>query len=111
MKTPYGDDCIAFEKTERMGKLVIDQARGSWQRSVCQSLLRDGYIIGYQATGSSLRGKARKYQSKYQTSLHNLMDRVTQVILDESPYCLIHGRVGPKGAYGYYITTTAVRKD
>jgi len=111
MRTPYGDDCIAFEKNGRMSKLVMDQARGSWQRSVCQSLIRDGYIIGYQATGDSLKGKAKNYQTKYQTSLYNLMHRINRTMQNESEYCLIHDRVGPKGAYGYYITTTAVRKD
>lgn len=104
-KTPYGEECWAeIDEDSRLGTLIMSQARRHWQRSVIRNLLRNGYIIGYQADGSTLKGKAKSYQSSYAKSLYNLMDRVTQVVLDETPYHVVHGATGPKGGFGYYIS-------
>ena len=101
MKTPLGEDCIGFSDDSRMYELVVAQAQGSWQNAVAQNLVRNGYIIGYLADGP-LKGKAKKYSSKYRRSLSNLMDRIETALLD-TPYSLCSGPVGPKGGYGWYI--------
>ncbi len=104
MKTPHGDECMAVEKDSKLGNLITSQARGNWQRAVVSNLCKQGYIIGYLADGK-LRGKARQYQSHYQESLTNLMDRIFNVLQKNSPYRLVSGSVGPNGAYGYYLST------
>ena len=103
-KTPHGDECIAVKTDSKLGNLITSQARGNWQRAVVANLCNQGYIVGYLADGK-LRGKARNYQSHYQASLTNLMDRVTDALHDNSPFCLISGSVGPNGAFGYYLST------
>jgi hypothetical protein len=66
---------------------------------VCSSDL----VIGYLATGSQLKGKAKSYNSHYDRSLSNFMNRVATAIHRNSPYYLLTGKVGPNGAFGYYI--------
>lgn len=101
--TPYGEECIAVETDSKLGNLITGQARGSWQRAVVANLCKEGYVIGYLADGK-LRGKARQYQSHYSESLSNLMDRITDTLHDNSPFCLRSGSVGPNGAFGYYLS-------
>lgn len=103
-KTPFGDECMTVETDSKLGNLITSQARGDWQRAVVANLCKQGYIIGYLAD-SKLRGKARQYQSHYQESLTNLMDRISDALHDNSPFCLISGSVGPNGAFGYYLST------
>lgn len=102
-KTPYGEDCIAVDHESRFGELITSQAHGSWQREVVRNLCDQGYIVGYLATGL-LKGNARKYNSHYARSLENLMRRVTESVHMNSPYNIVSGSVGPKGAFGYYLS-------
>jgi hypothetical protein len=102
-QTPHGDECVAFNATSPIVPIIINQARGSWQREVAANLIRNGYVIGYLATGSKLRGKAKSYNTGYERSLSHLMERTRIAVHQSSPYRLLDGPVGPKGAFGYYL--------
>ena len=84
-----------------LAKLIRNQAKGSWQQDVVENLINHGYIIGYEATGSQLKGKARSYQSKYQRSLRNLMTRIDEHLVGSLE--ILDDQVGPKGAFGYRL--------
>jgi hypothetical protein len=105
LKTPQKKECIgSIDPQSKLGELVLSQAIGSWQRIVAVRLLDHGYIIGYLADGGKLKGRAKNYQSKYAKSLYNLMNRIKEELNTNSPYKLISGSVGPKGAFGYYLS-------
>jgi len=99
-KTPFGEVCII--PLEGTRKLIMSQARGNWQQKVTEQLVQKGYVIGYQATGTQLKGKAKNYQSRYAKSLVNLMNRIENVLVP-TPFGLIKDEVGPKGAFGWYL--------
>jgi len=103
-KTPSGQSCNAFERDGRMHNTLKKAARGAWQHEVLRNLMDEGYVIGYRATGP-LRGRAKSYQSHYAKSLTNMMDRIEEILETETEYRLERGSVGPKGGWGYYITT------
>lgn len=48
-----------------------------------------------------LKGKAQKYQTKYQTSLRNLVTRIDEHLVGSLE--LVDDQVGPKGAFGYRL--------
>lgn len=98
-KTAYG---YTHRKpvNENLKQLMLDQTRGCYQESVIVRLYEQGYLIGYMADGK-LRGKARNYQSKYQRSLRNVINRINDVLPENVWIC--SGSVGPKGAFGYYL--------
>ncbi len=98
--TPYGEDCIIVDETIR--EIILSQAKGNYQINVAKNLCDNGYIIGYIADGGTLKGKAGKYQSKYARSMNNLMDRIGENLPNN--IVLIDGKVGIKGAFGYYLT-------
>lgn len=102
-KTPFGDNCIIPEKESRLANLISRNEKGPWQKEVTENLISQGYVIGYLATGK-LRGNAKKYQSHYSRSLNNLMGRIKEDLKNNSPYKLVSDRVGPRGAFGYYLT-------
>lgn len=81
--------------------LMISQTKGCYQYSAILRLYNQGYIIGYLADGSQIKGKAGKYLGRYQTSLRNVINRINKVLPDNIEIC--SGSVGPKGAFGYYI--------
>ena len=98
--TPRGDACII--PNDGLKDLIWSQARGSYQRLIALNLQTNGFVIGYKAQGDVVRGKAKSYKGRYETSLHNFAERVN----DRLPgrYRLEYDRVGPKGAWGYRLT-------
>ncbi len=99
-KTEFGDEYLKPDD-EQIKELMISQTRGCYQESAISRLYNEGYIIGYKATGSPIKGKAGNYQSKYQTSLRNVINRINKILPDGIEIC--SGSVGPKGAFGYYL--------
>jgi hypothetical protein len=105
LKTPQGDNCIgSIDPQSRLGELILKTPKGSFQTTVVMRLLDHGYVIGYLADGGPLRGRARNYQSKYERSLFNLMNRIKEELNTNSPFKLVSGSVGPKGGFGYYLS-------
>ena len=105
LKTPQGENCIgSIDPQSRLGELILKHPKGNYQLTVVMRLLDRGYIIGYLADGGKLRGKAKSYRSKYEKSLSNLMNRIREELNTNSPFKLISGSVGPKGAFGYYLS-------
>jgi hypothetical protein len=104
LKTPQGENCIgSIDPQSRLGQMVLTQTKGNYQLTIAMRLLDYGYIVGYLAGGGPLRGRAKNYQSKYARSLYNLMNRIEEE-LKNSPFKLVSGSVGPKGAFGYYLS-------
>jgi hypothetical protein len=104
-KTPSGKHCVVPVQNSRLAVLITSQANGSWQRNVANKLVETGYIVGYQATGSALRGKAGNYRGHYDRSLANLIARIRTALNDNgAPVKIASGSVGPKSGYGYYIS-------
>ena len=102
-KTPNGKDCLIAAELPILRNRIYEQARGTWQEGVAGYLIRNGYVVGYEADGSRLKGKAKKYQSKYAKSLDNLMTRIEEHL--PLGLELNSERVGPKGAWGYRLVT------
>ncbi len=98
-RTPNGKPC--WVPGPELAKLLRKQAKGAWQQEVVENLIANGYVIGYKATGSMLKGKAQKYQTKYQTSLRNLVTRIDEHLVGSLE--LVDDQVGPKGAFGYRL--------
>ena len=98
-KTPNGKPC--WIPGPELAKLLRKQARGSWQQEVVENLISNGYVVSYQATGNQLRGRAKNYQSKYQTSLRNLMIRIEEHLVGTLE--IRSEAVGPKDAFGYRL--------
>lgn len=99
-ETPNGKPCwIAGSELRR---LMLKQAKGSWQEEVVENLADNGYVIDYLASGNKLVGKAANYQSKYMRSLNNLMTRIEEHLVGSLE--LKREPVGPKGALGYRLT-------
>ena len=73
-------------------------ARGAWQREVLRNLMDEGYVIGYRATGP-LKGRAKSYQGHYAKSLTNMMDRIEEILQNETEYHLERDNIGPKGGW------------
>jgi len=102
-KTPNGKDCLIAEELPLLQKRIYEQARGTWQEGVAGYLIRNGYVVGYEADGTRLRGKAGKYGSKYAKSLDNLMVRIEEHL--PLGLELKSEQVGQKGAWGYRLVT------
>ena len=100
-KTPNGKDCLIAAELPVLQKRIYEQARGTWQEGVAGFLVRNGYIISYEADGSRLRGKAHSYGTKYARSLYNLMTRIEEHL--PLGLELKSEKVGPKGAWGYRL--------
>lgn len=98
-KTPSGLECW-IPDTESDKIYIMNQTRGRFQREVARALIEKGYIIEYKPTGATIKGNARKYTSKYQRSIKNLMDRIGGI---PGYPLVVAGAVGPKGAFGYYL--------
>ena len=101
-KTPYGDECVVPRGNEELENIINAQVKGCYQEAVARELIWEGYIIGYKADGDVLKGKAARYQMHYNRSLAALMARITEA-LPEGVY-LLEGEVGPRGAFGYYLS-------
>jgi hypothetical protein len=84
-----------------LATIIRNEARGSWQRGVAENLIRNGFVVGYRADGSMLKGKAKKYSSHYQESLENYMQRLNDVL--PGTLFLEHTGVGSRGAWGYRL--------
>lgn len=102
--TPHGDECVVLRGNEKVEKIIMSQVRGCYQDMCAESLIRDGYVIGYKAGGDILKGKARDYVSRYMKSLDSLMFRIGGEL--PAGLYLVSGEVGLRGACGYYITDT-----
>lgn len=102
-KTPYGDECIAdFDINSIFSDILFSKVRGQYQNEMISKLLIDGYI---QPT-INLRGKAKSYTSRYENSISNCISRINKMLnLMASQYIIKSGSVGPKGGFGYYIST------
>lgn len=100
-KTPNGKDCLIAAELPVLQKRIYEQARGTWQEGVAGYLIRNGYVISYEADGSRLKGKAGNYGSKYAKSLDNLMTRIEEHL--PLGLELKSEKVGPKGAWGYRL--------
>jgi hypothetical protein len=98
-RTPNGLPC--WIAGQELAALIREQARGSYQAGVANHLIQYGYVIGYRATGSMLKGNARKYNGKYATSVRNLMNRIEEKL--PGTLCIEKGPVGPKGGFGYRL--------
>ena len=102
-KTPFGEDCIIPRGNEELENIINAQVKGCYQEAVARSLIWDGYVVAYKADGDVLKGKAKQYQGRYMESLTNLMDRMHDTLIENGHY-LVSGEVGPRGAFGYYLS-------
>jgi hypothetical protein len=100
--TPFGDVCIVPRGNEELENIINEQVKGCYQEAVARELIWEGCVIGYKADGDTLKGNAAKYQTHYRRSVEALMARITEA-LPEGMY-LCSGEVGPRGAFGYYLT-------
>ena len=98
-KTPSGKPCWIPGK--ELADIIRSQTRGTFQASVAENLIRNGYIISYLADGGILKGKAANYKGRYEESVRNLMNRIESVL--PGTLEIKAGSVGPKGGFGYYL--------
>jgi len=80
--------------SEQQKQELVNLARGSWQREVINDLIRYGWISN---PVSFLRGRAKNYSIRYETSFWSLLSRV------EKAGYKIEVRRGPRG--GWYGAT------
>ena len=97
--TPSGQSC--WIPGPVLADLIRKQARGNYQVSVVENLIRNGYIISYIADGGQLKGKASKYKGRYEQSVQNLMTRIEEHL--PGTLEVKSGAVGPKGGHGYWL--------
>lgn len=57
-------------------KQILSQAKGSWQKEIVRELITNGEI---HSPVAHLKGRASQYQSKYQSSFRNLLQRIQQI--------------------------------
>lgn len=100
MKTPHGDECIV--PTPAIAGIILSETRGSYQRDAACLFIKRGWMVLYQADGAKVKGKAGKYSGRYQRSIRNMMDRIMDAL--PAGVSIISGSVGPKGAFGYYLS-------
>ena len=98
-KTPNGLPC--WIPGTVLAETIRNQARGTFQRDVAEQLISKGFVIEYKPAGTQLKGKAKSYSSKYNTSVSNLMGRIEKNL--PGTMDIIKGPVGPKGAFGYRL--------
>lgn len=59
--------------TAQQKQIILNQAKGSWQKEIVRELITHGEIYSPVA---HLKGRDSKYQSKYQASFRNLLERL-----------------------------------
>ena len=98
-KTPSGQPC--WIPGPVLADLIRKQARGNYQASVAENLIRNGYIVTYLADGGQLKGNAARYKGRYEQSVQNLMTRIEEHL--PGTLEIKSGEVGPKGGHGYWL--------
>ena len=98
--TPNGTECVSYSMESRFAQIALSEAKGVWQREIVRQICRDGYIQIYMG----LKGKARSYSSKYESSAKNLFSRINKRLEElASPNIISYDQIGKKGGFGYYI--------
>jgi hypothetical protein len=93
-QTPYGKNCIVVDQDSRFANTLRDQTKGSFQLSIVEELITQGYTLGTR----SLKGKAANYRGRYAASLQKLVWRINKVLdTQAAPHKIQSGEVGPKG--------------
>jgi hypothetical protein len=97
--TPNGKPC--WIPGEVLAEVIRNQAKGRFQKEVAETLISQGYIIEYKPTGTTLKGKAKSYNTRYNTSTRHLMARIAEVL--PGTLDILSDFVGPKNAFGYRL--------
>lgn len=97
--TPNGKPC--WIPGTMLADQIRNQARGCFQKEVAETLISQGYIIEYKPTGTVLKGKARSYNTRYNTSIRNMMARIAKNL--PGTLDILSNFVGPKNAFGYRL--------
>jgi hypothetical protein len=104
VKTPYGNDAVAFENPD----VFLKSAKGFWQMSIAVKLSQDGYVTDRQVK-EALQDEPSKNKSKYIDSYRNLIKRIKDSLPEG--YTIFIGKTGPRGGFGYWISNITDIRD
>lgn len=89
-KTPNGLPC--WIAGPELAKVIRGQAKGSYQKEMVKSIIKDGYVIQHQLS---------KSRGRYDTSIAHLMNRLDSVL--PGTLHIEEGPTGRQGGFGYRL--------
>lgn len=108
-RTPNRTRCISFSPEHPIHKLLMTTARGTFQKKIAGEILRNGYLHIEKYSRANTRGKKRRWDERYMTSVISFFTRINKALVTDPAWDLKIGCVDANSLFNaYYFDTKRV---